>query len=169
MTNLYLDVKEFAATANITVQAVYQRIKSDKTFTEKYVKKEGRKRYVLKSALYDVYGIQIIDKEDESTSEDRPYHDGDFKTIDILIKQLQEQIKQQQAELDEKNSQINKLHEMLDNQQKLTAMANNKVLLLEEDSKKKKKGIFEVLRNKKYDISNVFVSWVDRRNNSDVE
>ena len=53
-----------------------------------------------------------------------------------------QQIKEKDAQIKEKDAQIKELHKLLDQQQQLTMITQQRVLALEDQQQKKQRGIF---------------------------
>ena len=59
-----------------------------------------------------------------------------------FTKDLMQQIKEKDAQIKEKDAQIKELHKLLDQQQQLTMITQQRVLALEDQQQKKQRGIF---------------------------
>ena len=132
MKTEYLSVNEFAKAVNVTVQAIYKRIRKDDL--KPFIKKQNGKIYIDKSAI-GIYNIK--------NSEEKENH----SIIEIL-----------RVELDEKNKQIESLlnrldqqQQLLDQQQKLMLLDQQKILALEEahEGQEARKGILSIFRRKR--------------------
>ena len=107
----YLSVKEFAAAAGITTQAVYKQLNNQ---LQGRFKKDGKKTLIEKSA------ISMFQKKN-----DQPV-DNQLQTE--LYNQLRNQ-------LQEKDAQIAQLQKLLDQEQQLNLVANKRVMELENRTK----------------------------------
>lgn len=132
-----ISIAEFAKRANVSRQSVYKRLSQvDDKLTE-YVNLVDNKKVIDIQALEDVYGIEV-DKNDnleltgcQSTINlDNPKN----KVEDMLLKQieiLQEEIKV-------KNDQIEQLHKILDQEQQLRMVSEQKKLEIEDSNPEQK-------------------------------
>ena len=103
----YLSVKEFAAAAGITTQAVYKQLNNQ---LQGRFKADGKKKLIEKSAL------SLFEKKDEQP----------------VANQLQTELYNQlRNQLQEKDAQIALLQKLLDQEQQLNLVANKRVLELE--------------------------------------
>lgn len=107
----YLSVKEFAAAAGITTQAVYKQLNNQ---LQGRFKTDGKKKLIEKSAL------SLFEKKDEQPVDNQ------------LQTELYNQLRNQ---LQEKDAQIALLHRLLDQEQQLNLVANKRVLELESRTK----------------------------------
>ena len=161
----YLSIKEFSEMAGVSAQSVYKRIKKADNPIQPFVKRENNQFTISKNALQAFYGIGV----EQSTSQpglkvDKPLIEvgerqeqeqvkvklecetdkketAEMKVINIL----QEQLKAQREELQEKNKLIIELNErlaesqrMLDQQQRLSLTDKQQILMLEEKTSSRK-------------------------------
>lgn len=101
----YLSIKEFAELAGVSQQAIYKQLNNK---LKKYLKEVDGKKTLEKSAL------ELFKKQENSSTVEQQ-----------LINMLQ-------TELNQKNEQIAQLQKLLDQEQQLHAMAQQKLALLEE-------------------------------------
>ena len=131
----YISIAEFAERAGVSKQAVYQRLNKS---LKVYVKGIDGKKCINIKALEDLYG-----KDDCSSLEQGIQGDGkgveqvtDKETEDQLINKLidtlQEELKSKDDQLKEEDLQIKELHNLLDQQQQLTALDRKKIVELED-------------------------------------
>lgn len=133
MGNRYLTVKEFAAAANVSSQAIYKRLKQVDNPLQTFVKLVDNQKMIDSKALYELYGIQ-----ENSTSYqpvEQPNQPGLQPQNEQLTKDIIDIL---QKELEEKNKLIdnlmNRLEEqnnLLDQEQKLRLIDHNRLLELE--------------------------------------
>lgn len=114
----YISIKEFASAAGVSQQAVYKAL--NKRLKPYFKLINGQKMLDIK-ALGDIYGIPHIEKDEQGIKQD---YKGNDK---LLINLLMEQIKV-------KDREISDLHELLNHEQQLLMMAQNKIALLESQS-----------------------------------
>lgn len=163
-----LSVKEIADIVGVTEQSVYKRISKVDNPIQPFVVKEGNQLRIRKSAIELVYrkkvdntttqpsleGVKKVEKETENETEQQTEKGNAIpsasyeKIIDILRQQLEAN----QKEMEEKNNIIRALNErlaeqsqMLNQQQKLSALDKQQILELDEgntEGKKKRKGFF---------------------------
>lgn len=115
----YLSVKEFAKRANVTVQAVYQRLDTTLKPFVKVIK--GQKMLNIK-ALEELYGVDV----EQDIQQDFKENQQDIKgTEQQLIDMLKEQLAQ-------KDKEIDRLYDLLENQQKLNLAEKQRIYELEQ-------------------------------------
>lgn len=131
----YISIAEFAERAGVSKQAVYQRLnKSLKT----YVKDVDGKKSINIRALEDLYGIDACSSlEQDIQGEFKGVEQGidqvkEDQLINKLVETLQEELKNKEQQINEKDIQIKELHNLLDQQQKLTAMDRQRITELED-------------------------------------
>ena len=128
-----MTIKEFAAAAGVTQQAIYKQVGNK---LQNYVVQVDNRKMLKVQALKEVYGIEV----EEYTSTVKQKVGNDFnqveqpsetqendKIVDILEKELQEK-NQQIADLPR---QIESLTKLVDQQQQLSLMDRKKILELE--------------------------------------
>lgn len=124
----YISIKEFSARANVSVQSIYQRLE---TSLKDYFKVIKGKKMLNIQALQDVYGIELEQDIKQGFKENNQGFKQGFKgEDDTTIKVLQDTLDRLSKELDQKNEEINKLHDLLDQQQKLNLLDKQKILEL---------------------------------------
>lgn len=116
----YISIKEFASAAGVSQQAVYKAL--NKRLKPYFKLINGQKMLDIK-ALGDIYGIPHIEKDEQGIKQD---YKGNDK---LLINLLMEQIKV-------KDKEIADLHELLNHEQQLFMIAQNKITLLEQKQAK---------------------------------
>ena len=113
--NGYVSIKKFAEYAGISQQAVYQRLD---TTLKQYVKVvKGHKKLNIQ-ALKDIYGVDVENVEQEEQQGFQ--QDNQANIISIL-----------QEQLVQKDKEINRLYDLLDQQQKLHALDKQRLIELE--------------------------------------
>lgn len=112
----YISVKDFASAAGVSQQAVYKAL--NKRLKPYFKLINGQKMLDIK-ALGDIYGIPCVEKDEQGIKQD---YKGNDK---LLINLLMEQIKV-------KDKHIADLHDLLNHEQQLLMMAQNKIALLEQ-------------------------------------
>lgn len=140
-----IGITEFAKRANVSRQAVYKRLTNIDDNLIKYVNTVDGKKMLDIQALKDIYGIEVdkkVDKNDnlESTGcqSNVNLDNHENKVEDMLLKQIENL----QQEIKIKNEQIEQLHKLLDQEQQLRMVSEQKILQIEEsnqNSKEKKK------------------------------
>lgn len=104
MSDEYISIKEFAELAGISVQAVYKRLNNQ---LNSYVKLVENRKMLKKSALYEVYGIEVEQPIQPKHSTKVETVKLLQKTVDLLENELK--IKNQQIEiLQRENSELSR-------------------------------------------------------------
>lgn len=111
MNDEYISIKEFAELAGISVQAVYKRLNNQ---LNPYVKLVENRKMLKKSALYEVYGIEVEQPIQPKYSTKHSTNSTKVetvkllqKTVDLLENELK--IKNQQIEtLQKENSELSR-------------------------------------------------------------
>lgn len=131
----YISIAEFAERAGVSKQAVYQRLNKS---LKAYVKDVDGKKSINIRALEDLYGKDNCSRlEQDIQGEFKGVEQGidqekEAQLINTLIDTLQDEIKSKDEQLREKDLQIKELHNLLDQQQKLTAMDRQRITELED-------------------------------------
>ena len=117
-----MSVKEFAERAGVTVQSVYQRLNKS---LKPYFKVVKGVKYVEIKALTEVYGLKV----EQGFKGDFKENIKDFKDSEKHKKDTSEQvIDLLREELKKKDEQIVKLMQLVDQEQKLRAVEQQKYL-----------------------------------------
>ena len=117
-----LSVKDFAARAGVSVQAIYKRLNKVDNELNKYVFVIGGKKMLDATALS--LFADTADAPADSTGCSTGCSTGltvEYRYIETL-----------EAELERKNEQIEKLQQLLSQEQQLRLVADKRILLLEE-------------------------------------
>lgn len=112
----YISIKEFASAAGVSQQAVYKAL--NKRLKPYFKLINGQKMLDIK-ALGDIYGIPYIEKDEQGIKQD--YKGNDKLFINLLMEQIKV-----------KDKEIADLHELLNHEQQLLMIAQNKITLLEQ-------------------------------------
>ena len=131
----YISIAEFAERAGVSKQAVYQRLNKS---LKAYVKDVDGKKNINIRALEDLYGKEGCSRiEQDIQGEFKGVEQGidqakEDQLINKLVETLQEELKNKEQQINEKDIQIKELHNLLDQQQKLTAMDRQRITELED-------------------------------------
>lgn len=128
----YLTIKEFSRIAEVTPQSVYQRLD---TTLKPYLNIVKGKKYLNIKALKELYNIDIKQDSKQFNQEDKQDSKENKQgiTVDEVTQQiLQDYVNTLKIQLEEKDKQIQELLNKMDQEQKLHAMAQQKILELEE-------------------------------------
>ena len=148
----YISIKEFAKRAGVSVQSIYKRLNGLNNPLNQYIKLVENQKMLNISALEEIYGIEVVqpiqpnhstystpqsderDKKTETSSRTKA------ETVSALVSVLEK-------ELSAKNEQIAHLQKLLDQEQQLRMISEQKLLQIEEDKtveegQKKKKWQF---------------------------
>ena len=135
--NQYLTIKDFAQAAGVSVQAVYKRLNQVKNPLNQYLNLiDGRKMLDIK-ALKDLYGVEVeqpVEQPLNQNSQPDPTCDTVIKALNQQLGVLQDQLKSKDQQIEELNQRLKESMQLLDQQQKLTAIAEQKVMMLEQQS-----------------------------------
>lgn len=131
----FLTVKEFAEKAGVSVQSVYQRLNKS---LKPYFKVIKGVKYIEIKALTEVYGLKVEQGFKGDFKENVKGFKQDFKGSEESKSDTSEQvIDLLRKELNEKNEQIAKLMQMVDQEQKLRAVEQQKYLKVKEELEEK--------------------------------
>lgn len=144
-----ISIAEFAKRANVSRQSVYKRLTQVDSELTKYVNLVDNQKMIDTQALEEVYGIKDdkeVDKIDNVKSiECQPVVNlinQENQVEDMLLKQIE--ILQDEIKI--KNDQIEQLHKLLDQEQQLRMIQEQKNVQIEElnlNLKEKKKKWWE--------------------------
>jgi hypothetical protein len=125
--NEYISIKEFAARAGVTTQAIYQRLDKD---LQIYFKIIDKKKCLNISAL-ELFILKPVDNEIQA---DLQRIDKDIvNSLQATLKVLTAQLEVKDKQLEAKDRQISELHERLKEAQELNR--NNQILLGSEQTR----------------------------------
>lgn len=138
MCDRYLSIKDFAIAAGVSVQSVYKRLNQVDNSLNQYLNQIDGKKMLNIQALQDIYGIKVEQpveqplnqniQSDSTSGSENDIYKALLQQLDILQEQLQ--VKDQQ--ISDLNSRLQDSLNLLDQQQKLTAVAEQKILQLEQ-------------------------------------
>ena len=144
-----ISIAEFAKRANVSRQSVYKRLTQVDSELTKYVNLVDNQKMIDTQALEEVYGIKDdkkVDKIDNvKSTECQPVVNlinQENQVEDMLLKQIE--ILQDEIKI--KNDQIEQLHKLLDQEQQLRMIQEQKNIQIEElnlNLKEKKKKWWE--------------------------
>lgn len=144
-----ISIAEFAKRANVSRQSVYKRLTQVDSELTKYVNLVDNQKMIDTQALEEVYGIKDdkeVDKIDNvKSTECQPVVNlinQENQVEDMLLKQIE--ILQDEIKI--KNDQIEQLHKLLDQEQQLRMIQEQKNVQIEElnlNLKEKKKKWWE--------------------------
>ena len=123
----YLTIKEAAKAAGVSVQSIYQRLE---TSLKDYVKVVKGKKYLDKKVLSDVYNINVEENVKDIKQDNKQGFKGD--NSDDTVKLLQDTLNTLRQQLEQKDKQIDELHNLLNQEQQLNAINSKKILELEQ-------------------------------------
>lgn len=156
MSKNYIAIKDFAVIAGVSEQSIYKRLRKADNPLKPYFKEVEGKKCLRRSALKDIYNIDLEDPTDENETADgaaspiggSPLHeqksenrrsrearDSNERLLDLLEQQLQEkdrQLHEKDKQIQEKENQINKLIDQIEN---LTNMAEYVAQLTDQQQK----------------------------------
>lgn len=149
----YISIKEFAKRAGVSVQSIYKRLNGLNNHLNQYIKLVENQKMLNISALEEIYGIEVeqpiqpihstphsTHSTSHSTSEKDKKTETKSETVSELVSILEK-------ELGAKNEQIAHLQKLLDQEQQLRMISEQKLLQIEEnktveEGQKKKKWQF---------------------------
>ena len=120
-------VDEAAKAAGVSVQSIYQRLE---TSLKDYVKVVKGKKYLDKKVLSDVYNINVEEYVKDIKQDNKQGFKGD--NSDETVKLLQDTLNTLRQQLEQKDKQIDELHNLLNQEQQLNAINSKKILELEQ-------------------------------------
>jgi hypothetical protein len=114
MEQEFLSIKDFAARAGVSAQAIYKRLNNPDDELINWLKADGKQKMLAAAAL------SLFQKKEESTSCETNCQPVDNQLIAML-----------QEELRQKNEQIATLQRLLGQEQQLRLVADQRILMLE--------------------------------------
>lgn len=114
-----VSIKEFSEIVGISQQAIYKQLNGK---LKKYSTKVENRTMLKISAIEEVYGIKKFNQVEQLVD----------NQVEKILSQNQQIIELLQKELEQKNREIDNLHSLLDQQQRLNAIDKQKILELEE-------------------------------------
>ena len=114
MEQEFLSIKDFAARAGVSAQAIYKRLNNPGDELINWLKADGKQKKLAAAAL------SLFQRKEESTSCEPTCQPVDNQLIAML-----------QEELRQKNEQIATLQRLLGQEQQLRLVADQRILMLE--------------------------------------
>ena len=118
MEQTFLSIKDFAARAKVSPQAIYKRLNNPLDELTTWLKTDGKRKMLDAEALF------LFQSTQETTVDNQPV-DNDSPTVE------QQLIAMLQAELAAKNDQIATLQQLLSQEQQLRLVADQRLAMLE--------------------------------------
>lgn len=165
MVDQYVSIKEFAARAGVSPQAIYKRLSQVDNQLNDYVKSVNGKRMLNIQALQDIYGIEVNSKnqsvEQPVVNSNQPDQIKMLQDqLNIKDQQLQEQaerermkderirmLQDQLIEQDQRHhEQIKAMQELLSQEQKLHLLSVQRVQELEDQAALQQESIWQRIR-----------------------
>lgn len=155
--NEYISIKEFAKRAGVSVQSIYKRLNGLNNPLNQYIKLVENQKMLNISALEEIYGIEVVQPIQPNHSTYSTSHLSNEKDKKIETKSktssrtksetVSDLVSVLEKELSAKNEQIAHLQKLLDQEQQLRMISEQKLLQIEEDKtveegQKKKKWQF---------------------------
>lgn len=137
MSDRYLTIKDFAQAAGVSVQSIYKRLNQVENPLNQYLNLIDGKKMLDIKALKDLYGIEVEQPVEQPLNQScQPDSTSDIaiKALNQQLGVLQDQLKSKDLQIDELNQRLKESMQLLDQQQKLTAIAEQKVLMFEQQS-----------------------------------
>lgn len=145
----YISIKEFAKRAGVSVQSIYKRLNGLNNPLNQYIKLVENQKMLNISALEEIYGIEVeqpiqpnhstystphstfhstysATQSDEKDKKTETKSRTKAETVSALVSVLEK-------ELSAKNEQIAHLQKLLDQEQQLRMISEQKLLKIEED------------------------------------
>ena len=121
----YLSIKDFAKRAGKSQQAIYKQVERK---LNKYIKLVDNQKMIDIRALQEVYGIEVEQPIQPKVEQvEQPIQPN----FDSILSQNQQMIDMLKEQLEAKDKQIENLQKLLDQEQQLNAMNQQKILALE--------------------------------------
>ena len=142
----YLSIKDFAKKAGVSQQSLYKRLNNPNNQLNNYVKMVENQKMIDIRALQEVYGVEVEQPIQPKTEPvEQPIQPLLQATIESLTKELERKSEELQAkdkqyadlkasmeeQLKVKDKQIEHYGKLLDQEQQLNAMNQQKILALE--------------------------------------
>lgn len=148
----YISIKEFAKRAGVSVQSIYKRLNGLNNPLNQYIKLVENQKMLNISALEEIYGIEVeqpiqpIHSTHSTPSTPHSISEKDKKT-ETKSETVSDLVSILEKELGAKNEQIAHLQKLLDQEQQLRMISEQKLLQIEEnktveEGQKKKKWKF---------------------------
>lgn len=133
----YLSIKDFARAAGVSVQSIYKRLNQVENLLNQYLNLIDGKKMLNIKALKDLYGVEVEQPVEQPLNQSCQPDSTSYTAIKALNQQLevlQDQLKSKDQQIEELNQRLKESMQLLDQQQKLTAIAEQKVMMLEQQS-----------------------------------
>ena len=128
METEYLSIKDFAEKAGVSQQSLYKRLNKLNNQLNNYIKLVDNQKMIDIRALQEVYGVEV---EQPIQPKIEPVEQPIQPNFDSILSQNQQMIDMLKEQLEAKDKQIENLTKLLDQEQQLNAMNQQKILALE--------------------------------------
>ena len=128
METEYLSIKDFAKRAGVSQQSLYKRLNKLNNQLNNYIKLIDNQKMIDIRALQEVYGVEV---EQPIQPFIQPVEQPIQPNFDSILSQNQQMIDMLKEQLEAKDKQIENLQKLLDQEQQLNAMNQQKILALE--------------------------------------
>ena len=128
MKTEYLSIKDFAKRAGVSQQSLYKRLNKLNNQLNNYIKLVDNQKMIDIRALQEVYGVEV---EQPIQPKIEPVEQPIQPNFDSILSQNQQMIDMLKEQLEAKDKQIENLTKLLDQEQQLNAMNQQKILALE--------------------------------------
>lgn len=161
----YISIKEFAARAGVSPQAVYKRLNQVDSQLINYIKQVGNQRMLNIQALQDIYGIEVDNQNQPVEQPVVNFNQPDQirllqEQLNVKDQQLREQAEQEQKkdeqirmlqeqliEQDQRHhEQIQTMQELLSQEQKLHLLSVQRVQELEDQAAVQHESIWQRIK-----------------------
>lgn len=123
MDKEYLSIKEFAERAGVSRQAVYKQLNNQLTPYLKVI--DGKK-------MLDKSGLELFEKQEDCKPVDNDFVNQLVNQLTTELTEKGQQLKEKDKQIAEKDKQIAALQKVLDQEQRLHALALQRVAELED-------------------------------------
>lgn len=125
MEQTFLSIKDFAARAGVSAQAIYKRLNNPVDELTTWLKTDGKRKMLDAEALF------LFQSTQEPTVDNQPV-DNDSSTVEQqLIAMLQAELAAKNAQIERLQDQVTQAHQLLSQEQQLRAVAEQRILMLE--------------------------------------
>ena len=118
MEQTFLSIKDFAARAGVSAQAIYKRLNTPVDALAAWLKIDGKRK------MLDIQALSLFQSTQVDNQVEQPVDNR-------LIEMLQAELAAKNAQIERLQDQVTQAHQLLSQEQQLRAVAEQRILMLE--------------------------------------
>jgi len=125
MEQTFLSIKDFAARAGVSAQAIYKRLNNPVDELTTWLKIDGKRK------MLDIQALSLFQSTQVDNQVEQPVVNPIQPVDNRLIEMLQAELAAKNAQIERLQDQVTQAHQLLSQEQQLRAVAEQRILMLE--------------------------------------